>query len=323
MNKISKQLRNPDFMHRYASVLFAGVFLLAFNIVAAILNPSFLSTRNFNRLIESAFPLMMVAFGQTICLLTAGIDISLGSIVSLTNVVCIQLIRPDVPGGWVLGVLVAMAVGFGCGALNGFLTYQFKLPALIVTISMQIVYAGLALFVMPIPTGQMHMGFYKFIKYKFGGVIPNGFVIILIVLILVRTLMKDTPFGRKVRAMGGNEASAFSTGINVKKTGILAFGLSGFLCSIGGIYMAVYINSGDPTIGTGMQMNAISASVIGGVSMMGANGDFIGTMFGVFIFTLISNLLNLNGISTNYQFLIKGIVLIVALAISSMKNKDE
>ena len=87
--------------------------------------------------------------------------------------------------------------------------------------------------------------------------------------------------------------------------------------------MAVYINSGDPTIGTGMQMNAISASVIGGVSMVGATGDLIGTMFGVFIFTLISNLLNMNGISTNYQFLIKGFILIVALAISSIRNREE
>lgn len=123
--------------------------------------------------------------------------------------------------------------------------------------------------------------------------------------------------------MGGNVQSAYSAGINIKKTEILAFGLSGLLCGLGGIYMAVYINSGDPTIGTGMQMNAISASVIGGVSMVGANGDLIGTMFGVFIFTLISNLLNLNGISTNYQFLIKGFILIVALAISSIRNREE
>lgn len=322
MNKVKALLKNPDFSHRYASVIFAGLFLLGFNIVAAM-NPVFLTTRNFTRLTESAFPLMMVAFGQTICLLTGGIDISLGSIVSLTNVVCVLLMNTDAAGGWIPGVLAAMAVGFGCGALNGYITYQFKLSALIVTISMQIVYAGFALLFMPVPTGSMHMGFYHFIKFKFFDAIPNSLVIMLIVLIIVRRLFRRTPFGKAVRAIGGNQQSAYSAGIHVKKTGIMAFAISGLLCGLCGIYEAIYINSGDPTIGTGMQMNAIAASVIGGVSMLGANGDFLGTMFGVFIFTMISNLLNLNGIDTNYQFLIKGIVLIVALAISSIKNKEE
>ena len=199
------------------------------------------------------------------------------SIVSLTNVVCITFINADSEFGWIPGILAAIVCGFLCGALNGFITQQFHIPALIVTISMSIVYAGLALFIMPVPGGMMHMGFYKFIKFK----------------------------------------------LNYILNYLLQFGLSVLLCGLGGIYMAVYINSGDPTIGTGMQMNAISASVIGGVSMVGANGDLIGTMFGVFIFTLISNLLNLNGISTNYQFLIKGFILIVALAISSIRNREE
>lgn len=323
INKVKDLLKDQDFMHRYASVIFAGLFLLAFNILAIAMNSTFLSLRNVNRLIEAAFPLMMVAFGQTICLLIGGIDISLGSIVSLTNVVCITFINVDSEFGWIPGILAAIVCGFLCGALNGFITQQFHIPALIVTISMSIVYADLALFIMPVPGGMMHMGFYKFIKFKFFDVIPNSIILIFIILVIVRTITNRTAFGKAVRAMGGNVQSAYSAGINIKKTEILAFGLSGLLCGLGGIYMAVYINSGDPTIGTGMQMNAISASVIGGVSMVGANGDLIGTMFGVFIFTLISNLLNLNGISTNYQFLIKGFILIVALAISSIRNREE
>lgn len=108
INKVKDLLKDQDFMHRYASVIFAGLFLLAFNILAIAMNSTFLSLRNVNRLIEAAFPLMMVAFGQTICLLIGGIDISLGSIVSLTNVVCITFINVDSEFGWIPGILAAI-----------------------------------------------------------------------------------------------------------------------------------------------------------------------------------------------------------------------
>ena len=323
MNKIKAISRDKDFMSRYSNVILAALFLIFFNIFLSILSENFLSVRNITRLIESAFPLMMVAFGQTICLLTGGIDISLGSILSLTNVVCITFMNVDSPMGWLPGVLLGMVVGFACGFANGFISEQFNIPALIVTISTSIVYKGLALLVMPIPTGSMNMSFYEFMKYKFFDIVPMAILLMIIILIIVRNITNNTTFGKEVRAIGGSKASAFQVGINVKKTVSLAFGLSGLLCGIGGIWMAVYINSGDPTIGDGMQMNAISSSVIGGVSMLGAKGDLIGTFCGVFIFTLISNLLNLNGISTNYQFLIKGLILIIALAISSFRKSDE
>lgn len=212
INKVKDLLKDQDFMHRYASVIFAGLFLLAFNILAIAMNSTFLSLRNVNRLIEAAFPLMMVAFGQTICLLIGGIDISLGSIVSLTNVVCITFINVDSEFGWIPGILAAIVCGFLCGALNGFITQQFHIPALIVTISMSIVYAGLALFIMPVPGGMMHMGFYKFIKFKFFDVIPNSIILIFIILVIVRTITNRTAFGKAVRAMGGNVQSAYSAG---------------------------------------------------------------------------------------------------------------
>lgn len=322
MGRMTGVLKDKDFMYRYSRVIFAGGLLLALLVFASCINPLFLAPLNVRRLIYSAFGLMMVSYGQSMVLMTAGIDVSLGEIVSLCNVVCVTLMRPESPAGWVLAILAAMAVGFLCGALNGAIIAKFKLSPMIVTISMSIVYGGLALFVMPVPTGSMHQGLAGFMKANVGP-IPMTLILILVILVLVRTLTNYTPFGKALRAVGGNENSAYSTGIPVFKIKVLTYGLSGLLASIGGIWLAVYINSGDPTIGTGISLNAVASSVIGGVSLAGATGDLIGTVFGVIIFSMISNLLNLNGVSTNYQFLIKGLILIAALAVSSVRQRRD
>ena len=319
MKNVAVLIKDKNFLHRYSRVLLAFCFLILFMGFNSIANDKFWSWRNFRSIIFAAFPLMLVAYGQTLVLLTRGIDVSLGAVVSLTNVVCVTLMKPAAAGGWIVAVLIALLTGVACGALNGFIIARFNLAPMIVTIAMTVVYSGLALYVMPMPTGSVHSTFGGFIRKSYFN-IPAALILIIIFMLLVRTITNRTSFGRALRAVGGNEESAYSTGIKVKWVKVKAYALAGLLASIGGIFLAGYINSGDPTIGGNYSLNAVAASVIGGTSLIGARGDIIGTFIGVLILSMISNMLNLNGVSSNYQFLIEGFILVFALAISSIKN---
>ena len=315
-------LKDKDFLYRYSRVLFAATFLVLFICFNCMSSDRFWTWRNFKSIVFAAFPLMMVAYGQTMVLLTRGIDVSLGAVVSLANVVCVSLMKPESQTGWVMAVLGAVAAGAACGGLNGFIIAQFRLAPMIVTIAMTVVDSGLALYVMPMPSGSVYSGFGNLMRKTWFN-IPLALLFIVILMIAARLLTNSTSFGRQLRAVGGNEESAYSTGINVKWVKIKTYAFSGMFASLGGIFLAAYINSGDPTIGGNYSLNAVAASVIGGTSLIGARGDIIGTVIGVFILSMISNMLNLNGVSSYYQFLIEGFILIFALAISSVKNASD
>lgn len=319
MTKILKIMKDEKFKYKYSGVIMAYLFLVLFMIFIGIFDASFFTGRNLSNVIYTAFPLVMVSFGQTICLLTHGIDISLGMILSLCNCVCIVLMKPDEPMGWLTGVVAALVTGMICGLINGILIGWFRLAALIVTLSMATVYGGIALYLLPMPGGTVHKGFAKFLRGKLGG-IPVVFFLLLIVLVIVRVLLNDTPLGRKIRAVGGNYAAAYATGIDTVKTKIIAHVLAGLLSAVGGIFLAAYMYSGDPTIGSSYSLRAIASSIIGGAVFSGAVGDVLGTLAGVIILTLINNMLNLLGISSYFQFLLQGIIIIAALALGSLKN---
>ena len=138
-------LKDKDFLYRYSRVLFAATFLVLFICFNCMSSDRFWTWRNFKSIVFAAFPLMMVAYGQTMVLLTRGIDVSLGAVVSLANVVCVSLMKPESQTGWVMAVLGAVAAGAACGGLNGFIIAQFRLAPMIVTIAMTVVYSGLAL----------------------------------------------------------------------------------------------------------------------------------------------------------------------------------
>lgn len=319
--KIMRVLKNENFKYKYSSVIFAYVFLLIFMGFIGIFNSSFFSGRNMSNLIYTAFPLMMVAFGQTLCLLTGGLDISLGMILSLSNCVCIVLMKPEEPFGWVAAVIAALIVGAACGILNGVLISRFGLTPMITTLATSTIYGGIALFLLPMPGGEVHVGFAKFLRGK-AGPIPLVLFLLLIVLAAVRMISNATPLGKKIRAAGGNDTAAYATGINVIRAKTSAYMIAGILSAIGGIFMAAYMYSGDPTIGASYSLRAIASSIIGGTAFSGALGDVLGTFAGVIILTLINNMLNLLGVSSYFQFLLQGIIIIAALTLGSLRKVD-
>lgn len=306
-------------LNRYMHVVLIYLFLIVFMAVISFLDDNFLSTRNLKNLLLTSFPLMMVAFGQTLIILTGGIDLALGKIVALTNVVCVTLMRPENPMGFAAAIVVSLAVGAACGGLNGLLVTKGKLAPIIVSLATSSVFGGIALFVLPIPGGKIHMGFAKFLNGDLAG-IPTALLMMASVIAGLRILTNNTPFGKAIRAIGGNENAAYWTGVKVDRMKMLTYLLAGTLCAVGGIFLTSQMYSGDPTIGGSFGTNSIAASVVGGTMMSGAVGDILGTVAGVFIITIINNMLNLLGVSSFYQFVFQGVILIAALGLGSLKQ---
>ena len=300
-----KNKLNKNFWNKHGHVVIIYVFLVALMLLVSVFSRDFFTIGNFKNLLRTSFPLLMVALGQTLIILTGGIDLSLGGIVALANVVCVMTMNTESPVGFILPLIAAVVLGLVCGALNGVLVTRGNLAPIIVTIATTAIFDGCAL-----P---------KFLTRGLKGAVP--LILFLVILILVRTLTNQTPYGKALRAIGGSENAAYSTGVKVKKVKFIAYCLAGLLCAAAGIFLSAQMNSADATIGKNYAMNAITATVVGGTAMTGAVGDPLGTIAGVFIISIINNMLNLFGVSSFYQFVCQGLILILALSLSAMHKK--
>lgn len=320
MTKLTSKLKDETFWIRHFHTVLIYAFLVVLCVIAGIMDENFLTGRNFRALIITALPLMFVSFGQSCAIMTHGLDTSLGTIVSLTNVLTVALMKPDEPFGWVVAVIAGILTGVACGILNGVLIAKGGLAPIIATISTTSIFQGLALYISPIPGGKVHTGFARFLGQSFGN-IPMAFIAIVLALFVLRFVMNKTPLGKAIRAVGGSESAAYATGINPVKTKIIAYAMAGLFGGIAGVYLSAQLYSGDPLIGTAYSLNSITATVAGGTLMCGAVGDTLGIFAGVMIVTIINNILNLMTISTFYQYVIQGAILILALSLSSIRKK--
>lgn len=310
---------DKSFWRRNGHTVIIYLFLLFFMLVVGVFNHAFFTLGNFKNLLRSSFPLFMVAFGQTLIILTGGIDLSLGGIVALCNVVCVINMHPDRSAGWGLAVGISLLTGAICGAVNGGLITKGRLAPIIVTIATTTIFDGTALLLMPKPGGAVHRGFAKILTRGLHGIVP--LMLFLMVLGIVRCITNNMAYGKALRAIGGSENAAYSTGILVNRVKFAAYIIAGVLCAIAGIFLSAQMNSADATIGKNYAMNAITATVVGGTVMTGATGDPLGTAAGVFMISIINNMLNLLGVSSFYQFVFQGLILIAALSLSVFQHK--
>jgi len=312
-------LENKNFWYKNSHVIIIYLFTVALMIIAAVLDKDFLTVRNLNNLVLSAFPIMIASFGQMLIILTAGIDLSLGSIVSLCNVLSVAFMKPSEPHGYVAAVIIALITGIACGVLNGLLTTKARLTPVITTIATMSVYGGLALAIRPVPRGRVHGGFSKFMLGKSG--FPTHIILMVILTIVLYVITTNIPFGRKLRAVGGNVDAAYSTGIPVNRIKMYAYSLAGLLAGISAIFLTAQMRCGDATVGDSYTMNSITVAVIGGTLLSGSVGNALGIVAGGFMMMVLNNILNLVGVSSFYQYVFQGMILIIALAVSSLKSR--
>ncbi len=279
-------------------------FLTSENLLTALLNISFIA---------------IMAFGETMVIITAGIDLSVGSILGISSVV-IALLLHDYHMAMAPAILSGLLMGTVMGLVNGFLVTKLKLPPFIATMGMLSIGRGLAYVltggwpISPFPEAFTNIGQGKL----FG--IPNPVLFMIVLAIIAHIFLKYTVLGRRIYAVGGNLHAARLSGVKVDKILILVYAIAGFLAGISGFLMTAWLGVGQANAGQGYELDVIAAAVIGGTSLMGGEGTILGTILGAAIMGILRNGLILLGVSSFWQQVAIGLVIIFAIAFDRLRG---
>jgi ribose/xylose/arabinose/galactoside ABC-type transport system permease subunit len=301
---------------------FAAVFIgfVGLFIVAAILSPTFLKPTNLFNLARQAGPLAIVSVGQTFAILIGGIDLSVGSIISMTScILCTMMMWGD---AWTWpSILVALIAGSLIGLVNGLVTTLRRVPPFVVTLGMMTIIQGMALiYTGGYPTGRVSPSI-QFLGAGAIGPIPLLTLLALGVIVVGIFILRRTAFGRYTYAIGANESVAYLSGIRTLSHKLKIYTLCGFMAAVAGISLSARLAVGDPFVGQGFELDSIAAVVMGGTSLAGGIGGLGGTVLGVLIISTINNLLNLLNVSGFYQHVVKGIVIIISVTLYKGRAK--
>ena len=303
--KMVNNLKN--FLLKYISLI--GLLLLC--LIIAMISPRFLTVSNILNVLTQVSVNAILAIGMTFVILTGGIDLSVGSVLAITGAVVATFAKA---GGNILpGAIVTIALGAAIGLFNGLLVSKGKVQAFIVTLATMTIFRGVTyVFTDGNPISGLGDNI-SFIGNKMLFGVPIPIYLILIVLLIAWYTLTQTRFGRYVYALGGNEDSARLSGINTNKIKTLVYVISGITAAIAGIIVTSRIGSASPNAGTGFELDAIAAVVLGGTSLAGGEGKITGTIIGALIIGVLNNGLNLMGVSPFYQSIAKGVVILLAV----------
>lgn len=294
--------------------------MILIGITLSFMTPNFLTAGNIISVLRQISNNIFLALGMTLVIILGGIDLSVGSIVAMSGTLTVGFIVTNgVP--MMPAILAGLALGTLVGLFNGFIVARFQVPAFIETLSTMNMAKGIAYIYSGGRSTRITSDAYAMIGtgYLFG-VVPLPVVYMIILIIIFVILLNKTRFGTYVYAVGGNRESARLSGVPIKKVEILVFTISGFLAAFAGIVLSSRMYSGQPKAGDGYEMDAIAACVLGGISMAGGTGHVSGTVIGAVVIGIISNGLNLIGVSSFWQLLVKGLIILVAVIIDSQKN---
>lgn len=302
---------------RKADVLMVFGFLLVMIVVGGLSSEVFMRQRNLFKLFEANVGLLLVTYAQLFVIALGGVDLSVGSVISVVNVLLIALIDEN-PATWACAFALSLAIGAGIGLINGLLVVKGNMQPIIATLATQTIFAGVALLIMEIPSGVLPSKLSKFIVKGWGYAFPLIYVALFTAAMWI--LFNRTGFGRSVLAIGGNELSAESSGVVVGRSKVLAFVCSGLMAALAGIAITAYTTSGNPLVGEPYTQRSITTAVVGGALLAGGKVSVIGCIASVLIIGIINNLLNLLRITAYYQYVLQGVILVAALSISAIRT---
>ncbi|MEG2267256.1 MAG: ABC transporter permease [Acinetobacter sp.] len=300
-----------------AGIIFVVLILLCATLY--IINPNFLSAYNISTLSRSLSFTTIVAFGQTLVLLTGGIDLSVAGVAGMSGILSALLMVEGHVEPW-LAITMILALAFLCGGINGLLVTKMKMVPFVVTLATGSVFTGI---VYVVTKGSPIMGIpEKAIKLGQGmlfGVIPYPVIAMLILALLLMYMLKFTPFGRYIYAVGGNSNAARIAGVKVDKVTILVYSLSSMMAAIAGILITCRLGTAQPSVGASWVMPSVTAACIGGTSLSGGRGSILGAVVGGVFMGVIANAVVILRISTYAEQIITGIVILAAIAIDRIK----
>jgi L-arabinose transport system permease protein len=312
----------PSALRTYLSRVSFGEFSLliifaALFVVLSLAVPYFLTTRNMVGLALSVAQLGMVACTMMFCLASRDFDLSVGSVVAFSGVCAVMVMNAT--GSMLVGILAGLLSGAAVGFVNGFIIARIRINALITTLATMEIVRGLAY----ITTGGRAVGVsdpaFNLIgaSQLFG--LPTPVWITVLCVVVFGVLLNKTVYGRNTLAIGGNPDAARLAGVDVEMTRIIIFTVQGFICAAAGIILASRITSGQPNSAMGFELQAMSACVLGGVSLAGGRAKIQGVLIGVLIMGTLQNAMNLMDIPVFYQYLVRGAILLLAVGLDQLR----
>lgn len=291
------------------------IFIVMF-LFMTIMSPFFLTQANVLNMVRQCSINGLLAVGMTFVLITGGIDLSVGSILSFSAIVGCSFIQEGSPHPPIVCILIAVGIGVAIGLINGILVAYGSVPAFIVTLGTQLVAGGAALvFNNGSPVPGLKESYNIIGAGKLFGIIPYPIIIFLIVLVIGGVVLKKTKYGRHVYAVGGNDMAAKACGLNTKGLTISVYVISGLCAAIAGIVLSARVKTATAIAGDGYELDAIAAAVLGGTSLSGGVGTMWGTLIGVLIIGLLNNGMTLLNVQSYFQDIIQGIIIILAVFI--------
>ena len=319
MKTQSKNIR--ELVQEYGAL----IALILLVVIISAVSPEFRTVNNFLSLIRQSSINGFIAFGMTMVILTGGIDLSVGSTLALSAALCAGMItKLGVPVP--VAMVITLAVGLVLGAISGIMVTKGRLQPFIATLITMTVYRGLTMIYMDgRPISGLSSVVYAmsrilvlFGKGSFLG-IPVPVILFILAFVVFYVVLNKTTMGRKIYAVGSNDKCAKLAGISISKVKLAVYSVSGLMAALSGLVLLSRLNSAQPTLGDGYELDAIAAVALGGTSMNGGRGKVAGTLIGILIIGVINNGLNILGISSYYQDVVKGLVILVAVL--SDKNR--
>lgn len=303
---------------KYVSLRYPFLFALILMVVAAVVNlilqPNLLELRVLNGNLRTFLPLIIVTVGQAIVIMGAGIDLSVGAMVSLVTAVLVTQMSLDASVGQItLVILLACGVGMAAGALNGFGVAWLRLPPIVTTYATSFIFSGLALWILPRPGGSMPEEFARWYRRATPLYIPLG-VWIAAALVLAWYFLRGTRYGSNLFAVGGKAEAAYATAVPVTRVIFSTYVIAGLMAALAALALTLGTSSGDPRIGDAMTLDSIVAVVLGGTRLSGGQGGVAGSILGVIILGLIRNIISFADVPSWYQTLVDALIIIIALA---------
>ncbi len=310
MNALVAALSRNRLFPSYVIVL---VLIVALLVVGANLSDRFLTWRNFSNLFQQMMVLGVASLGQTFVMLTGGIDLAIGALVGTVTVFLANFLewQPDL---MLPAVIIALVGSTAIGAVSGLLTVFLRVHPLIVTLGMASILLGGTLLYRKEPGGSVPIAFEDLSYGTLWGV-PVPAIALLLIFVLAGVWLQGTRSGRDIYFVGGSHEAARLNGVPVTRTLILVYALSGLCAGIAAIFLTARTGVGDPRIGAALTLQSITPVVVGGTILAGGRGGVLGTLLGVFLVSLLNNLLNFSNVSSFYQWVIQGLIIIAAVGL--------
>ena len=316
------------FAEQRGTLLALGIFVVMFVIYTSN-HPAGFTANVVQTASNKGVLLAFVAMAQTLVVITAGIDLSVGMIFILTNCLASWIVV-GTPMETTFGVVAVLFVGILCGALNGAIVIYGRLQPIVATIATGAVYFGIALLLRPFPGGSVNEDLADALTGRLFGVIPSSLVALVAVVLIIWVPFSRSVYGRAAYAAGSSEVAAYMSGVPIKRGKFLAYTLAGLLAAIGGLFLTFFTYTGEAAYASGnaYTLFSIAAVVLGGVSLFGGRGSAIGAIFGAFAFRTIGDLLFVFDFDPLWQPLFQGVVLLLAVSLGAfalfrVKNRLE